>query len=332
MKHIKRLFALLLMLCVVSGLGAAAFATDDMCTIRVFSGSQGTVPGGTVSTYQVKRGSTFNAISAVGSYATANNNSKYYPKGLRESGKEESHALSFTVEKDQDFVITYGVKGQQVTYYVRYVDSNGSDLRARSGPFTANAGDRVYVAYVDIDGYRPDAYNRVRTLTEDYTFTFVYTRATAAATTTAAGAGAGAAGVGAGAGAGAANANANAAAGANAAGANAAGANAAGANTAGANVPAANTNPETINIIDEDVPLAGPGADGSGTALIPSVPGVIEPNHNTQIPTWAMILGALVLLVLIAILYWYLLFFRKKRKYANYGNETEIFDDTDNAD
>ena len=326
MKHLKKLFALLLMLCVVASLSAAAFAADDMCTIRVFSGSQGTVPGGTVSTYQVKRGSTFNAISAVGSYATANNNSKYYPKGLRESGKEESHALSFTVEKDQDFVITYGIKGQQITYYVRYVDSNGSDLRARSGPFTANAGDRVYVAYIDIDGYRPDAYNRVRTLTEDYTFTFVYTRATAATTTTTAGAGAGAnaAGEGAGAGAGAANANAN-----TAAGANAAGVNAAGANTAGANVPTENTNPETVNIIDEDVPLAGPGADGSGTALIPSVPSVIEPSHNTQIPTWAMILGAAVLLVLIAILYWYLLFFRKKRKYANYGNETESFDYTD---
>ena len=327
MKHLKKLFALLLMLCVMVGLNATAFAEEvkDSCTIRVFGGSQRQT---FMKPITKNRGETCNlAIELSSILGTDVAGTKYYTKStVRESGKEEEVPLSFTVEKDQDFVLTYGIKGQQITYYVRYVDSSGNDLRARSGPFTANAGDRVYVAYIDIDGYRPDAYNRVRTLTEDYTFTFVYTRATAATTTTPTGAGAGAAGAGAGAGAGAANANA---AGVNAAGANAAGANAAGANTAGANVPTENTNPETVNIIDEDVPLAGPGADGSGTALIPSVPSVIEPNHNTQIPTWAMILGAVVLLVLIAILYWYLLFFRKKRKYANYGDETESFDYTD---
>ena len=41
---------------------------------------------------------------------------KYYVKGIRESGKEESHEYVFTAEKDEDFVLTYGLRGDQITY------------------------------------------------------------------------------------------------------------------------------------------------------------------------------------------------------------------------
>ena len=54
MKKASRLLALLMMLCLVLSLGGTAFA--DTCTVRVFSGAQGTVGGGTVKTYTVDRG------------------------------------------------------------------------------------------------------------------------------------------------------------------------------------------------------------------------------------------------------------------------------------
>ena len=107
MKYVRRLIALLACLLLAAGISSTAFAVDDLCTIRVFSGAQGTVPGGTVSSYQVKRGTPFTAIGpAISGYATVPAGSKYYAKGIRESGKEESHNLSFDVRKDQDFVVT----------------------------------------------------------------------------------------------------------------------------------------------------------------------------------------------------------------------------------
>ena len=126
---------------------------------------------------------------------------KYYIKStVRESGKEEEFPVSFAVERDRDFVLTYGIKGDQVTYYVRYVDANGNNVaptslipNGRSGPFVANKGDRVYVAYVEVDGYTPDAYNRTAVLNDSstllqsdgtYLFTFTYRRTPAATTTT----------------------------------------------------------------------------------------------------------------------------------------------------
>ena len=83
-------------------------------------------------------GTTFNG------YAVCPKGSRYYPKGLRESGKEETHEHSFPVTKDQDFVITYGITGEQVEYYVEYVDGNGNARAEKNGPFYANKGDRVY--------------------------------------------------------------------------------------------------------------------------------------------------------------------------------------------
>ena len=72
------------------------------------------------------------------------------------------------------------------------------------------------------------------------------------------------------------------------------------------------------------MPLAEPeiGSGSSGTSLIPTVPQVIEPSSNDmRLPSWALIGGAVVLMGLIATLYWYLLFYRKSKKYANFDIE-----------
>ena len=331
MKHVTRVLALLLSLLLVAGMSSTAFAVDDdVCTIRIFSGAQGSVPGGTVSNYTVKRGARFEAISSIAKYATVPAESKYYAKGLRESGEEEEHDLSFEVEKDEDFVVTYGIKGEQVTYRVRYVDANGNTLRASDGPFYANVGDRVYVAYIEISGYQPDAYNKAKTLTEDHTFVFHYTRIQPTPTgggTTPAPTGGGVAIAG---GAAANNPNANPNANANA------NPNANAANNQNANNPANNTptQPVTpaapVELIDEDeVPLAVPDLPGAGTLKVPNAPKVIEASQRTRLPNWALIAGMVLLVGLISMLYWYLLFYRKKKKYASLNDDYEIlgFDD-----
>jgi hypothetical protein len=325
MKLVRRLIAMLACLLLAAGISSTAFAVDDLCTIRIFSGAQGTVPGGTVSTYQIKRGEPFDKISVIGGYASVAAGSKYYAKGLRESGKEESHELSFKVEKDEDFVVTYGIKGEQVEYFVRYVDASGADLADPNGPFYANVGDRVYVAYLEISGYQPDAYNKVRTLTDDYTFEFVYTRVPT-------GGGGGGTGGGGGGGGGAAVAG-GAAANGNAANnaANNQNPNNQNPNNQNPNNPDNGTQPAApaapLELIDEDaVPLAVPSIPGVGTVTVPNAPQVIEPNQHGRIPNWMLIAGLVILVGLISVLYWYLLFYRKKKKYASFNEDYDILD------
>lgn len=77
MRGLRRVFALLTILLLVASISGTAFAVDDLCTIRIFSGAQGTVPGGTVSVYQIPRGTAFTAIGpAISGYAAVPNGSK----------------------------------------------------------------------------------------------------------------------------------------------------------------------------------------------------------------------------------------------------------------
>ena len=87
-----------------------------------------------------------------------------------------------------------------------------------------------------------------------------------------------------------------------------------------------------MELIDEDaVPSAVPGSDlfTSGTVGAPNAPQLIEPNQYSRLPNWALIAGIVLLVGLISILYWYLLFYRKKKKYAtgNENNEVLRFND-----
>ena len=99
--------------------------------------------------------------------------------------------------------------------------------------------------------------------------------------------------------------------------------------------PADNTNTgtqpaapsEPLELIDEDaVPLAVPNIPGVGTVSVPNAPQVIEPNQHGRIPNWMLIAGLVVLVGLISVLYWYLLFYRKKKKYASLNEDYDILD------
>ena len=83
---------------------------------------------------------------------------------------------------------------------------------------------------------------------------------------------------------------------------------------------------EYEDIMDLDVPLAAPNIPGVGTVSVPNAPQVIEPNQHGRIPNWMLIAGAVLLVGLISVLYWYLLFYRKKKKYASFNEDYDILD------
>ena len=170
---------------------AGLFAAEEYTyQVRVYSGRQGTIDGGEMTsyegadeTYRVNfNGSTVTLVGDDGqkaSYAVENlDNSKYYVKGLREAGKDNGEIRgSFPIDKDMDYVLAYGMLGDSVDYTIRYVDANGNALLDDQTYF-GNVGDRPVVAYQYIDGYQPQAYNITRTLTanpEENVLTFTYT-------------------------------------------------------------------------------------------------------------------------------------------------------------
>lgn len=134
------------------------------------------------------------SCDAQGSVAL-NENSKYYVKGIRLSGRDNNTVAqsAFLVSGDQDYVVAYGIPGELAEYTVNYVDTDGNKL-AESRTYYGNVGDEPVIAYLYIDGYIPDSYNQTGKLSSNASenvFNFVYSRA--ASSMTAAGNGANAA-------------------------------------------------------------------------------------------------------------------------------------------
>lgn len=105
--------------------------------------------------------------------------SKYYSKGIRESGRDNSTvgASSFAVTGDREYVVAYGIRGNMVSYRINYRDGKGKDLLP-SRTCYGNIGERPVAAWAYVDGYLPQVYNLTRTLQADPTknvFTFIYT-------------------------------------------------------------------------------------------------------------------------------------------------------------
>ena len=204
------------------------------------------------------------SCDAQGSVAL-NENSKYYVKGIRLSGRDNNTVAqsAFLVSGDQDYVVAYGIPGELAEYTVNYVDTDGNKL-AESRTYYGNVGDEPVIAYLYIDGYIPDSYNQTGKLssnTSENVFNFVYSRAASSMAVAGNGANDNTAAGGNQAAAGAANA----AGAGNAAGAANNGA-ADGANAANTIVPDGQNDPQdgiqapqaqpNTDIADEQVPLA----------------------------------------------------------------------------
>ena len=197
MKLLRRIIGLTVTLAVLMALAVPRAAASDgyTYTVRIYAGQQGTI---------VSTGSNEGRISGNGdmlicenvpyinnriifhnNMVSLNDESKYYVKGIRESGKgtEEvsetgsgQRVAAFTVDKDQDYVVAYGVLTNPVAYTVNYQTAAGREL-APSETYYGNIGDRPVIAYQYIEGYQPQAYNLTKTLSKDpaeNVFTFIY--------------------------------------------------------------------------------------------------------------------------------------------------------------
>lgn len=104
---------------------------------------------------------------------------QYYVKGFVPSGQSEERGLpTLTVTNedisDVDYVVAYGIVGDQVSYTVKYQDTNGKTL-APDDIFFANIGDKPIVAYKNIPGYAPVVKAYTQTIDQEgLSFTFVY--------------------------------------------------------------------------------------------------------------------------------------------------------------
>ena len=183
MKKMYKIATVLLAFCFLLGsVPMSVKAEDYKYQVTIFSGKQGSFSGtaGLVvkgADYSVSNtadaivikdlnpGDTVSFEARSGAVAL-DKDSKYYVQGIRISGRDNNAAVensSFKVTGDQEYVVAYGIKGNQVAYTINYQDANGNKL-ADSQTFYGNVGDKPVVAYTYIDGYTPEYRNLTKTL------------------------------------------------------------------------------------------------------------------------------------------------------------------------
>ena len=210
MKYLKKIrMSFLILSVIIAALGQTVFAADEeyTYTVRLYAGNLGTLtgagisaPGGDIKMVSDKEivitGLKYHSPIEIDAQEAANlTDNRYYVKGVRKSGSDNSDARDTSrlfepnVKGDKSYVIAYGIKGKQVSYTVNYLDANGNRM-LESDTGYGNSGDRQYVSARNIDGYIPQAYNLVKTLSDneaENVFNFQYRPATPAETETATG-------------------------------------------------------------------------------------------------------------------------------------------------
>lgn len=165
-RSVKRLVSVLLAILVLSALTGSALAVEntDMYTVTV---SVGNVAGAQLigqNSWTEKAGTWVN-FGMVTLPAT----SPYYFKGFRPAGKDNNvvYSSSIPVTEDADYVAAYGLQGELVKYTVYYLLAGTNTELRPSQEYYGNVGDKSVVAYLNIDGYQPQALNLAKTLVED---------------------------------------------------------------------------------------------------------------------------------------------------------------------
>lgn len=160
-------------------------AADDgyTYTLTLSAGDKGLIDGKKkVVIDDLKLGAKINLFQEFyGDIVLNEEDERYYAKGFRLSGRDNLDMDNLTnplvtVDGDADYVVAYGIKGDQVSYTVQYQDENGREL-APSQVYYGNIGDKPIVAYLYIDGYIPQTLALTKTLSADPAeniFTFVY--------------------------------------------------------------------------------------------------------------------------------------------------------------
>lgn len=193
-------FTSLMTLCLVLGLFPVnTLAEEYTYQVTFYSGNQGTFNGSeglsvdnhsSGSEYTVeengdeitvsglKQGDIVSFDVQAGAVQMADD-SKYYLRGIRQSGRDNDtvQTSAFRVDGDAEYVLAYGIRGNQTGYTVNYQDAQGNEL-APSRTYYGNVGDKPVVAYLYIEDYNPQTLALTRTLSEneaENVFTFVYT-------------------------------------------------------------------------------------------------------------------------------------------------------------
>lgn len=109
-----------------------------------------------------------------------NEESHYYVKGIRKSGRDNNTvaASAFRVDRDADYVVAYGVRGDMVGYTVNYQDTSGNAVLPSERHY-GSIGDKPVAAYKYKEGYEPEVMALTKTLAADEAenvFTFIYNR------------------------------------------------------------------------------------------------------------------------------------------------------------
>lgn len=211
MKHWKKLWCCLLLGCTLAAMtGQTVLAQKGgneesyTYTVTLYAGKQGGFSGTkgvqvdnhtTDSSYQIEKteagGGTIRitgleygdrVVVSVQSCISLPEDSKYYVSGIRESGRDNNTvgASAFLVDSDREYVAAYGIRGNMVAYTVNYQDEEGNAL-AESQTFYGTVGDQPVVAFQYFENYQPQAYNLIKTLSDneaENVFTFVYQRVT----------------------------------------------------------------------------------------------------------------------------------------------------------
>lgn len=159
------------------------FSADTKAAVSVTNGDsqvavEPVVDGDKITVAGLNKGDKVAFTAQASGAVTLAEDSKYYVKGVRESGRDNSEVADtiFEVTADKDYVVAYGIKGEQVKYTVNYQNKNGKAL-AESDVFYGNVGDKPVVAYKHINGYAPQAFGLTKTLVAneaENVFTFVY--------------------------------------------------------------------------------------------------------------------------------------------------------------
>ncbi|MDO4890113.1 MAG: hypothetical protein Q3963_02035, partial [Coriobacteriaceae bacterium] len=84
---------------------------------------------------------------------------------------------SVPVYEDLDFVVSYGVKGNMVSYTLHFVERGTGRVLADPVTYYGNLGDKPVAAFEYVSGYRPLYRNITGTLgpegSNDWTFEYV---------------------------------------------------------------------------------------------------------------------------------------------------------------
>ena len=194
MRKLKTILMAALAMTFLLNSSVECFAAEAENTYRVTvsAGNQGSINGSDKYTEILASGADFEFETGAVTLKTTTGTdaegnevvvpSKYFVKGFKISGREELYLrIGFTVTEDRDYVVAYGIAGNQTLYTVEYVDTNGKTL-AEPDRFYGSVGDKPIVAGKYIAGYAPQAFALTGELvknpeesSEVNNFKFVYT-------------------------------------------------------------------------------------------------------------------------------------------------------------